>query len=142
GRNNDFVHSGGDPEHPDFHRVTGEADEDAGGWLGDVIWGGSGDDAIEGGHGNDLIYGDAPASEAGDDEDDNDDIVGGGSADDGVLWEGSRLGAGVGLLDGHDVIHGDRGLAEEDGHDVLLGDNGWIHRTEEALTGDGPERPA
>ncbi|HEU5083458.1 MAG TPA: calcium-binding protein [Acidimicrobiales bacterium] len=145
GRNNDFMATGGDTTDPDFHRVTGTADEDgdaAGEWLGDVIWGGTGDDEIEGGHGGDLVFGNAPDghpdTEVAGPDDDEDDIVGGGSADDGVI-DGARLNVGANLLDGADVVHGDEGLADAGDDDVVLGDNGWIQRTGAVQSGDGPE---
>jgi Ca2+-binding RTX toxin-like protein len=135
GRNNDFV--GAPQGSPDFHRITGLADEDAATWLGDVILGGLGDDEIEGGHGNDLIFGNGTGV-LGQDEDD---IVGGGSADDGKIWNDARLNFGANLLDGHDTIHGDSADDTVGDDDVILGDNGWIIRLATKQVGPGPGEP-
>lgn len=136
GRNNDYV--GSAEGTADFDRRTADptgVDEDAAGWLGDVILGGVGDDEIEGNHGNDVIFGDG-ASGAGHDEDD---IAGGGSADDGKLWNDSRLGLGANLLDGADTIHGDSTDDTAGDDDAVIGDNGWIRRTGATQVGTGPD---
>ena len=78
-------------------------------WDGDIVFGNEGDDYMEGNHGADWMFG-------GDDEDD---MVGGGSAIDGAIVPDRDP---AGLLDGHDVMHGD---AEDD---VMTGDNARVNR--------------
>ncbi len=133
-RNNDYV--GSAIRHPPTSSgATGQADEDAAGWLGDVILGGVGDDTIEGDHGNDVIFGDGTGG-AGHDEDD---IAGGGSANDGKIFETARLGLGAALLDGADTIHGDSGNDTVGDDDAVIGDNGWVKRLGTSQSGPGPD---